>query len=194
MKKSFLTYPDHADFLQVIMVCRSCFALLLISSRAIAQVIPFNIHYMTNWDHFNLFFSNQNKSQAYDYSMADVPIFVVAPEIVVWQKGHNFPTPRNWAMKFHQIWNHFICSSYKIYPALWRHQRHDYHWMRQPPFYEYQKANAKYRQLKLIITGCFGKHWPTALYIRIKLLIGGILLTRNSATIYINLNLLRLPR
>ena len=29
-------------------------------------------------------------------SRVDVPVFMLAPEIVVWQKKtHNFPTPRN---------------------------------------------------------------------------------------------------
>ena len=38
--------------------------------------------------------------------MVDVPVFVVAPEIIVWQnKSHHLSTPRNWAMKFHQLPN-----------------------------------------------------------------------------------------
>ena len=36
--------------------------------------------------------------------MVDEPVFEVASEIVVGQKkSHHLSTPRNWAMKFHQL-------------------------------------------------------------------------------------------
>ena len=50
--------------------------------------------------------------------MADVLVFVVAPEIVVWQKrSHHLTTPRNWAMESHQLPNQL-----NIFPATRRHQ------------------------------------------------------------------------
>ena len=90
-------------------------------------------------------------------NMVDVPVFLVALEIMVWQKRiYNCPTPRNWAMKFHQLPNQFnlFVGQYlssnimSLVTSLW----HNYLWTWQPPFYECQKANDENRQFQLIVT------------------------------------------
>ena len=59
--------------------------------------------------------------------MVDVPVFMGAPEIIVWQKrSHHLSTPRNWAMEFHQLPNQLDCLSSNIYLATWCHQWHHY--------------------------------------------------------------------
>ena len=90
-----------------------------------------------------------------DY-MVDVPVFVVAPEIVVKQKrSHHLLLPdiEQWNIHYRINW---ICSSSYIYPATWRHKWRqlcrNYHSAWQPPFYECQKVNDDNRQLKLIVT------------------------------------------